>query len=153
MKAKLVGGAYGNGQSQASRRVRKQRCGVQRGEETEKGPRWRWVVCLVPLKNVIILPNWVWRDHLHLHLPQDFTSIHFQLSHLRIFKTSARNNFLNPFESKRNIFSSNSVIFFFFSARQALSDWTNPSWWSSAAAEQCSFLVTVIRGESVAPNL
>lgn len=38
MKATLVGGAYGNGQSQAGKRVRKQRCGVQQrrnGKGTE----------------------------------------------------------------------------------------------------------------------
>lgn len=92
------------------------------GEETEKGPRWRRAVCLVPLKKVIILPNWACRDHLHLHLPQDFTPIHFQLSHLRIFKTSPRNNFLNPWRVNvaSLVATLSFFIFYFFSRRSPL---------------------------------
>lgn len=41
IKAKVVGGTYGNVQSKEGNRVRKQRQGVQRGEEAENGPSWR----------------------------------------------------------------------------------------------------------------
>lgn len=114
-------------------------------------------VCLVPFKNVIILPCCACRDH-RIHGTLSSISlrtsplIHFQLSHLRIFKTSANNDFLNP--SRANV----TFLVATLSFLPVKPSHAEPIHHAGAQLQRdgygaASFPVTVIRGESVALNL
>lgn len=153
-----MGGTYGNGESKAGNRV-KGGLRLERGEEAENGPRWRWELsCLSsPLQKpnyftmlCLQRPKGPWDGF--LHRPQDFTPLHFQLSHLRIFKTSANNNFLKPSRAKVTFLV---ATLWFLPAKPSHAE---PIHHAGAqlqrdASRAVSFLVTVIRGESVALNL